>query len=151
MRLTMIAVATLVVALLGGNCPATAAEEPEVAPEVAYALEAEPGGVVIDYWNAVWPELDMTLTVPSGVARAAVGNCASGRICAFNGYGASGAYLSWGSCGSHATSALSGSVRSIANARSSGTLYARNGTTIVASAGASSSANVYRTTTNVFC
>lgn len=147
---TIGAVALAVIAVLGGSSPASA-DSREVAPEIAYALEVEPGGVVIDYWNAAWPELDMTLTVPAALSRAAVGNCASGRVCAFNGYGASGAYLSWGSCGSHSTSALSGSVRSIGNARSSGTLYARNGTTVVASAGASSSANVYGTTTNIYC
>lgn len=143
-------VALTVLALFGGSNPASAAER-EVAPEVAYALEVEPGGIVVDYWHATWPKLDMTLTVPSEVTRAAIGNCASGRVCAFNGYGASGAYLSWGSCGSHSTAALSGSVRSIANARSSGTLRARNGTTVVASAAAGSSANVYGTTTNIYC
>lgn len=151
MKLRTIATTTLVVAaLLSWSSPA-AGNEGEVAPEVAHALEVEPGGVIIDYWNAAWPELDMTFTVPSAVSRAAIGNCASGRVCAFNGYGASGSYLSWGSCGSHSTAALSGSVRSIANARSSGTLHARNGTTVVASAGPGATTNVYATVTNIYC
>ncbi len=148
---TLGAMTLVFVSLLGGEASAASADTGEVAPEVAYALKVEPGGVSVDYWNAVWPKLDMTLTVPSTVSRAAVGKCASGRVCAFNGYGASGTYLSWGSCGSHSTSALSGSVRSIANARSSGTLKARNGTTVLATAGAGSSANVYGSTTNVYC
>lgn len=130
---------------------AYSADGDHVAPEVAYALEVEPGGVVVDYWNAIWPEQHMTLTVPRDIGRAAVGSCANGRVCAFNGQRLSGAYLSWTSCGSHSTAALSGSVRSIANARSSGTLRARNGTTVIASATANSWMNVYGTTTNVYC
>lgn len=139
----------VILAVVGLGSPASADESP-VSPQVAYALEAEPGGVAVDYWHAVWPELGMTLTVPTSASRAAVGSCASGKVCAFGGYAATGSYLSWSSCGSHSTSAL-GNVRSIANARSTGTLKARNGTTVLATASAGSSTNVYGTTTNIYC
>lgn len=147
------AIALIVVALGVPAAPATATAVEDVDPQVAYALQVEPGGIAVDYWHAVWPDLDMTLTVQQEqlFVAAAVGSCASGRVCAFNGYGATGSFLSWSTCGSHPTSALSGSVRSIANARSSGTLQARNGTTVVATAGPGSSTNVYSTVTNIYC
>lgn len=164
MKRTALTIFALGAALAFGAAPAATADtgEAEVAPAVAEALAAVPGGVVIDYWTAEWPSQDMRLELrPAGangdaaaarsVGTAAVGQCATGRICAFSGYGATGASLSWGSCGTYSTSALGAPVRSIANARSSGTLYARNGTTVVASAAAGTMKNVYATVTNVRC
>lgn len=157
MKFRAISVVALVIGALALSSGPATAESDAVAPEVAYALQAQPGGVAIDYWHAEWPGIGMTLTVPSSSpspsfsALAAVGACASGRVCAFNGYGATGTFLSWSTCGSHSTTALSGSVRSIGNARSSGTLHARNGTSVVASAAPGKSANVYATVTNIYC
>jgi hypothetical protein len=121
--------------------------------EVAYALEMEPGGYATGEHTAYWPDLSMTLESSQAHAatpRAAVGSCASGSVCAYSGYGLAGSKLSWTTCGSHPTTALS-SVKSIANARSSGTLQARNGTTVVASASAGGQANVTQPVTNVYC
>lgn len=151
MKFKVISVIALVIGALTLSVGPASAETERVAPEVAFALQVQPGGVVVDYWHAEWPELGMTLTVPSTSARAAVGACANGRVCAFNGYGATGSFLSWSGCGSHSTAALSGSVRSIGNARSSGTLHARNGSSVVASAAPGKSANVYATVTNIYC
>jgi hypothetical protein len=128
---------------------ASAQSADEVHPSIRYALAAEPGGVVVDDSTAYWPAIGMTLTVPREAARS-VGPCATGRICAFQSSNLGGAYLSWASCGTYSTAALP-SVGSIANARSSGTLQARNGTTVVASAGANSWTNVFSTVTNVRC
>lgn len=152
-RTKLAAVAAAFLLLLGTPSIAHATATDDVHPDVAYALDAEPGGVATGYFTAEWPELGMTLTVP-GIQRASVGNCASGRICAFERAGLTGTMLSWTTCGAKSTAALP-AVGSIANARSSGTLVARQGTTTRASASANSSATVpvtYRTAiTSVSC
>lgn len=131
--------------------PAAHAEVvPPVHPEIAAVIDAVPGGVVIDADHAVWPELGMEMTAADAVSTYAVGPCATGRVCAFSGLNMSGSMLSWSTCG--ATFPISAfTVRSIADARSSGYLQARNGTTVVATANAGASANVYSTVTNVRC
>ncbi len=149
---TLPVLAALVSLILLATPTAAVAEETPISPEVADALEVEPGGVVIDYWTAEWPDTGMRLDVePEIFLRAAVGSCASGRICAFSKVGATGTKLSWSSCGTYSTSALGSAVRSIANARSTGTLKALNGSTTVASASAGTSTNVYATVTKVSC
>lgn len=130
----------------------------DVHPAVAYALSTEPGGIVTGYASAEWPHLGMTLDVAAAnsdpVSVFAVGTCATGSICAYSDGGLAGVKLSWSTCGSKSTAALA-TVGSIANARSSGTLSAREGTTIRASAGVNTYANVpisYRAAiTNVYC
>lgn len=126
-------------------------EASRVHPDVAYALAVEPGGVAMSYSSAAWPELGMRMDVPVGRA---VGTCATGSICAFSTSGLGGTKLSWTTCGSKSTAALS-QVGSIANARSSGTLQARQATTVRASASANSQANVpiayWPSITNIFC
>jgi len=122
-----------------------------IAPEVEYALAVEPGGVALDYWTAAWPD-GMRLDVERDVVLfKSVGACPDGRVCVFTKHNAAGTKLSWSGCGTHSTSALGGPVASIANARSSGTLKALNGSTIVASAAAGTSKNVYATVTKVSC
>lgn len=125
-------------------------------PALEYALAASPGGVVVSDTSAVWPEIGMRLDVldpTSAVAARAVGDCATGAICAYSAAGQAGVKLSWSTCGSKSTAALA-SVGSIANARS-GVLSARQGTTVRASTRSNSYANVpvsYRSSiTNVFC
>jgi hypothetical protein len=146
-RLALLVAALLVAA--GALLPAAAATAEPLHPSIRYALAAEPGGVVIDDSTVYWPEIGMTLIVPR-MSALSVGPCSTGRICAFQSSNLGGAYLSWASCGTYSTAALP-AVGSIANARSSGTLQARNGTTVVASAGANSWANVFATVTNVRC
>lgn len=157
MKRAALAVFALSVALVLGASPAHAdTAQPEVAPEIASALERVPGGVVIDYWTAEWPAQEMRLEVPnmsnarSSAAARAVGTCATGRICAFGGYATAGAKLSWTGCGPYSTSAI-GTVRSIANARSSGTMYARNGAAVTAYTGAGTWTNVFRPVSTVKC
>ncbi|WP_309102700.1 hypothetical protein [Microbacterium sp.] len=131
------------------------AEDPH--PAVKYALAAEPGGIAVTETSGFWPELGMRLNVlpsePQAAAVLAVGDCATGAICAYSAAGQAGVKLTWSSCGSKSTAAL-GIVGSIANGRS-GTLSARQGTTVRASAGSNSYANVpvsFRASiTNVYC
>jgi hypothetical protein len=139
--------------VLAGILTGTAAQADEQHhPSVEYALQHEPGGVVLDERTVVWPHLGMTLVVDSdtGLGVQSVGPCATGRVCAFGGANLTGAMLSWTTCGTFATGALP-SVGSIANARSSGSLQARNGTNVIVTVGANGSANVNGTVTNVRC
>lgn len=148
---TLIATVVILVATPG---IAQAAEAPTVHPEVAYALAAEPGGIATSYTTAEWPDTGATLTVSRGFTTFAVGSCPTGYICAYSGASQSATRLQWSTCGSKSTAALP-TVGSIANARSAGTLQARQGATLRASAGAGSYANVpvnYRyDITNVYC
>lgn len=144
------AVATTLLVL--GVAPA-AAHADTIDPRIAQALETVAGGEALDSHTAYWPEQHMTLTVDDDdiVPFSAVGSCPDGSICAYAGLALTGARLSWTTCGTHSTSALGAPVRSIADARSTGMLQARNGTTVVATAYAQSWAGVTGTSDNVKC
>lgn len=140
--------------LLVGSAPvaAAAAEEP-VDPQILELLEEVPGGVLIDGDHAVWPELDMeysAATSAAGFSARAVGPCSTGRICAYTGYNLTGGTLSWGTCGNIAIPS-SFITRSVANARTSGYLRVRNGSTILATVYANGSSNVYGSANNIIC
>ncbi len=122
-------------------------------------LEAVPGGVVIDEYHAVWPDLEMEMTVAPAeseayaarsAALAAVGACATGKVCAVSLSATNGSKLSWGTCN---TSFPVGTftVRSIADARSSGYVQAKYGTTVRATAYAGGWSNVYGTVSRISC
>lgn len=150
--LAVVAAATLM--LLTISSPAQASE-PDLHPDVEYALDAVPGGRVIDAYTVVWPELGMTLTAQPDRAgaesRTAVGSCATGLYCAYSGANRAGTKLSFVVCTVVSTAALS-SVGSIANARSSGIVYARNSSaTVIGSAAAGSWANVPGGTATLRC
>lgn len=119
-------------------------------PQIVEAVKRVPGGIVINSHTAHWPEYAMTLTVPDERLRDAIGACPHGSVCAFSGSSLSGSRLAWTTCGTHSTGALV-SVRSIANARISGTLQARYGTTVRATASAQSWNNVTGSVDNVHC
>lgn len=146
--LAIVAAALLV---LGAGTAAVAAEPESFHPDVQYALAAEPGGIATSYTTAVWPALGMSLTVSTNRA---VGACPTGYICAYSGAAQAGTELRWNSCGSKSTAGI-GSVGSISNARASGTLQARQGTTVLASAVAGATTTVGAANrlliTNVFC
>jgi hypothetical protein len=137
-----------------GAAPAMAAAEDdrELDPLVAAVLDEVPGGVVIDGRHAVWPELDMELSVPvgSGMVPRSVGSCATGRICAYSSTSLGGSSLTFGTCAVYAIPP-SFAVKSVANARSSGTVQARNGSTILKTVSAGSWGNVSGTVTNLRC
>lgn len=134
-------VGVLVTAILALTAaPLTASADQSVDPAVAYALAEVPGGVLLTPSSAEWPSLGMRIDAPDARARS-VGTCATGAICAYSGVNRSGTKLSWTSCGTKSTAALS-TVGSIANARSSGVLNANAGSVVRASAGAGASTNV---------
>ncbi len=150
MKKIFVSVAIAALMLTAFSTPAAHAAEPTPDAEVSYALKHEPGGYATSDHTAYWPKLGMEMTSSQAITAFAVGSCATGSVCAYSGTSLSGSKLSWTTCGTFSTSALA-SVGSIANARSSGTLRARNGTTVVATAAAGGQANVWSTTTNVQC
>jgi hypothetical protein len=149
----------LVAAVLGlvmtlGAAPAIAVAEDDrdVDPLVAAVLDEVPGGILIDGRYAVWPELDMELTMPatSSTAWRSVGSCTTGRICAYNHTSLGGGALTFGTCGVH-TIPSSFAVKSVANARSVGFVQVRNVSTILKTVVAGSWGNVSGTVTNLRC
>jgi hypothetical protein len=150
-KLVVCGVAALVLSgVLGSPQIASAATNEVVADARIAAVMAEvPGGVLLDRSHAVWPALGMEMETPSSIASFSVGGCATGYVCVFDAANALGAKLSWSTCGNPAVSAFT--VRSIANARSSGYAQARNGTTVRATANAGSYSNVFASVNNVRC
>lgn len=140
-RLLITLVATVALTLAPAAANASDAVQPDAThPDIAYALDAVAGGVLINANSARWPALGMRIDALPASGRA-VGSCATGTICAYAGTGLGGTRLSWTTCGSKSTAALT-QVGSIANARSSGTMTALAGSTLRASAGAGGSVDV---------
>lgn len=141
MKRTVTSIALATIMLVGGPFASLATQaQPELHPDVAYALSAEPGGVATSSTSAIWIGTGMRLQVLTGVERS-VGTCLTGSICAYSASATGGTKLSWSTCGSKSTAALA-RVGSIANGRASGTLYAKQGATTRASTGGDSYANV---------
>lgn len=142
----------LLLVLAGAPAASLAAEDVEVHPAIAQALQEIPGGIVVDAEHAVWPRFEMEISVVADreAAIRAVGSCGTGLICAYSGYGLTTMYATWGVCGVlPAPSAYT--MKSFADARSSGYAQARNGTTVLATAAAGSWSNVYGSVTNIRC
>ncbi|MFK4760670.1 peptidase inhibitor family I36 protein [Microbacterium sp. ZW T5_45] len=147
--LALLAAATL---LLGAPSPVHA-DDSSPHPDVAYAMAAVPGGVMLDEDTVIWPALGMTLSAesPESAVSRTVGSCGTGLFCAYSGTDQSGTKLSFSACTTVSTAALS-SVRSVANARSSGNVQARNSSgTVLATAAAGSAVNVGGTTVSLRC
>ena len=146
---TLISTLLAIALAIGTPLGASATENPD--PAIVNALQTIPGGQILDDRTAYWPDLQMTLTVPDPRVRDAIGTCPNGSICAYSGASLTGTRLSWTLCGTYSTAALGSAVRSIANATTTSKLYARNGTTIVATALAQSWASVTGASDNVTC
>lgn len=151
MRLALAGIATGALLMGMGNAAVAADGGSAVDPKIAAVMTEVPGGVVVDYHHAVWPALDMAMAVPilNGVTAYSVGSCATGKVCAYDQTALTGASLTWGTCSSFTISAFT--VRSIADARTSGYVQARYGTTVRATAAAGAWANVSGSVDNVRC
>jgi len=131
---------------------------PEMQTRVETVLEQNPGGTQIA-WNEVsWDDGEVVLTlapptVGAGPAvLAVVGGCTSGKFCAYNQTGYLGDKITYSTCTSTQSVAnLIGAVRSIANSRTTGTIRAYAGSTLLASAAAGAGSNVTGTSTNISC
>ena len=148
MKTKLLAVVAAALLSIGAAAPAHA--EPPLHSDIAYAIAAVPGGIVVDEHTVVWPELGMELRVAPMTARA-VGTCATGQYCAYAQADRGGTKLSWTTCTTVSTAALA-SVKSIANARSSGKVQARNSAgTVLATASAGASVNVFGPVSTLRC
>lgn len=155
MRRKSIVAATLLSALvLLSAAPAQAALQGDdgVAPEIIAMLEEVPGGVIIDSTHAVWPALGMELSISSVSARSArsVGSCATDRFCAYSAGSLGGNKLTFSVCSVN-TIPSTFIAKSVANARGSGSVQARNGTTTVTTVNAGSWANLAGAVNNLRC
>lgn len=150
-RAKLAVVGTAVLALIGvlGVPQAASADEIVPEPRIAAVMAEIPGGILLDENHAVWPELDMAMETPDAASAFSVGGCTTGNFCVFDAANATGAKISWSSCGNPAVSGFT--VRSIANARPTGYAQARAGTTVRATAYAGGYANVFLSVDNVRC
>ena len=153
LRIAVVVGLALVLTGAGGPVAVATAEEPSLDPLMVRILDEVPGGVVIDAGSAVWPKLDMEYTSNTETVRTmarAVGNCATGRICAYRELNRVGAMLSWGSC-TTITIPSSFATKSAANARTSGYMQVRNGSSVLATVSANAWSNVSGSATNIRC
>lgn len=125
-RLSLLAAAIAVALTLGGALSASANEDP-MQERVDRVLLEYPGGTQIASNEVAWENgaVVLTLAPTDGIEPLAVGSCATGSYCAYNGSGLSGSKLTFSTCGTYSTTAL-GTVRSVANARTSGYVDAKN-------------------------
>lgn len=136
--LALIGLSFLVGALTVGAGPASAASD--LLQDRVDAVISEFGGTQTASNEVSWEGGAVVLTIEDGIApRAAdgialgaIGNCAAGAFCAYSGFGYSGNKLTFTACTSGNSVAALGTVRSIANARTSGIVRAYDGSTLVA-------------------
>ncbi|MCW5953365.1 MAG: peptidase inhibitor family I36 protein [Propionibacteriaceae bacterium] len=110
--------------ITGSGAGVAHAEDSELQARVDAILAAHPGGVQTAPNEIEWDDGDVTLTLdmPGVATPFAVGSCATDRFCAYGSVNLSGTKLTFSTCdATHSTAAL-GTVRSMANARSSGTV-----------------------------
>lgn len=128
--------------------------EPGIQDMVDDLLAQHPGGEQTG-WNEVsWQGGEVVLTLMSDDPSAdplAV-NCAAGRFCAYDGSNYSGNRITFSTCTNyHSVAQLVRPVRSMYNARGSGTIRAYSGSTLLASATAGRGTNVSGTTSHISC
>lgn len=125
MRKLLAVVGAILIAMSGATV--AHAEDSALQARIDAILAAHPGGVQTAPNEIEWQGGDVTLTLDvPGLSPFAVGSCATGKFCAYDGASLTGAKLTFTTCTTHSTAAL-GSVRSLANARSSGTVQGLSG------------------------
>lgn len=122
------------IALSLWSTPAFAAF-PEGTNDVAVILQQHPGGEEVAPGVISWSDGAIVMTLAGAASPAAIGSCATGQYCAWSGTSYTGTKLAFSACSASGTSSslslLGGTVRSTANARSSGHVNAQNGSTTV--------------------
>lgn len=97
-------------------------------------LAEYPGGVQTGANVVSWDNGDIVLTLDTainGIVLLAVGSCETGKYCAYSGIGLTGSKITFTTCDiTHSTSPI-GTVRSIANARSSGRIEGKSSSGVV--------------------
>ncbi|WP_454296678.1 hypothetical protein [Salana multivorans] len=155
MRRVLALVAAGVVALLIATPASAVGDEVHESMDqrVARVLEENPGGLRTG-WNEVsWRDGAAVLTLAdgTGVPARASSTCGNGRICVYSGKSGGGDQFAFSGCGPHSVSVLGAPVRSVENARASGSVVVKNGSTIVKIVDAGDTSNVTGTVTTVGC
>ncbi len=149
MRRTL-ATLILTVALAASGGAAQAASSPPLHPDIESALTTLPGGVALSPTTAEWEELGIRYEI-APLSTFSVGTCSTNRICAYRSTNLGGAKLTFSGCSTWNTSAF-GTIRSIANARTSGWAEARNSSgTLLAHIVHGNWQNVSAGTTTIAC
>lgn len=152
MRTRMIAALLLGGALLVASGPAASATDDSLQSRIDAVLEEFPGGVQIAPDQVSWESGEVILTLEGAATPFSVGNCATGAFCAYTGSSLSGTRLQFTNCsGTNSVAPLGAPVRSVANARTSGSVYAYNGSTKVLTVAAASWKNTTATVTRLGC
>ena len=153
------ALALAVALVVGLSVPAAhAAPDNPLQERIDAVLKAFPGGTQVGDDSVSWQKGDILLTLEGGSSSSArsIGTCLTGTYCAWSGLSYTGSKLTFAACSaggiSNSLAPLATNARSLANARSSGTVKARNGSTVVyvlaASTGVPSNS---ATLTNMIC
>lgn len=144
--------------LLLAAAPANATPESPLQTEVDRLLALTPEGTQVDEDTIVWDDGAVIVNVALGTGRAAraIANCPTGYYCAWTAAGYLGSSIWLTSCSAGGTSSsltpLGSPARSLANARTSGTVNRMNGATVVDTLTASSGrSSVSGTTTAMVC
>ena len=128
--------AAALVAMLSLTAGAAIAAPPDqLEARTAAILAAHPGGEEIAPGILSWDDGAVVLTLDGAVSPQSIGTCLTGQYCAWSGTNYLGTKLAFTACSSSGTSSslalLSGLARSTANARTSGTVNAVNGGSVI--------------------
>ncbi|RLP83470.1 hypothetical protein D9V34_05520 [Mycetocola lacteus] len=151
------AAALLATLLIGGTTAAQAAtpsRSDQVQDRVNQVLVEFPGGVQTGPGEVTWNggETILNIVLEGSLSTFAVGNCATGSMCAYTSTGGAGSKISFTSCtATNSVAPLGSAVRSVANARSSGTAFGYNGSSPVLVVPAGSQVNTSASITRVGC
>ena len=127
-RKAAIAVVAVLLAL-GGTSAAHADPGDDLQAQVDSILAENPGGTQTGPNTIEWEDgtIEFTLEM-DGYASRSIGSCATGTYCVYNGLALTGSKLAFSTCASanYSTAALPGTVRSVADAESSGYVQAKD-------------------------
>jgi hypothetical protein len=158
-KFPLFAVAVLVLVSLS-PAPAIAAVAP---PDAGESLQARVDAVMRSYPNGVqiaddsiaWEDRTIIMTLEGGSNQKTIGSCSNGSYCAWAALAYTGSKLTFTACSLGGTSSslapLGTNARSLANARSTGTIKVKNGSTLVWNMAASTgiTSNSFTVTTMV--
>lgn len=147
-----IIIAAVLAALSLTLLPSAAADDPSMQDRVDDVIQ-EHGGVQSGWNEVTWDDGAVVLTIEprGGFAPFAVGTCATGTYCVYSGPNRTGSKIAFSTCANHSVSPLGGPVRSMANARSSGSVVAKNSSTVVLTVAVGGSKNTTATVTHANC
>jgi hypothetical protein len=138
-RIPLMAAAALVAVIALSPGTANAAVAPpdgeSLQARVDAVMKANPGGVQIADDSIAWEDGQVVVTLEGGSNQRSIGSCSTGSYCAWSSTSYTGTKLSFTACSLAGTSSsiapLGTNARSLANARTSGTIKVKNGATLV--------------------